>query len=469
MNPRVGIFLAAAALTLSAFAAPSARAGAGAGAGEEAGGDVDQFRKSVTMPATLWSDIAFHDGGDVAQYEATSRQSRDEVRRRLFGELNAALGGLAELGASSESMIEPMLNALLTFDLMHDLQRSRDMQKLNLSLGARFQASLDARYTENDLRDTDRKLQFSRGDDPSGIRAWAERVTQSGLDAADRQRLKEARDALKQVDYMAVGTFAGIGQDQFEVTLTMQNLRSGVSRTFAARGNLLTAVDDLATQVFEYFQNIEYPQWQQAGVQLDWLPMPANPERATAGKPNYGYSYQEAEEYCTSRGYRLPYLGELLAAEAGGRYRSGGIARLKPAVNYPVLDRRHHAGRYVVRLGENPADPEGALHSLSAFPVNGEFWCVKGEIAPKIRFQEELWRLHRQYQSGPGASKEVFSAIETLRYHFGEADARESFFNNQSTGDRFDRVVLLPSNEAALAVLRAAGVDISLPETPKSK
>lgn len=424
-----------------------------------------EFRKVGAAPATLWSDIPFHDGGDFAQYEATSRQSRDEVRRRLFSELNSALSDLAERGAAAESMIEPMMNALLTFDLMHALQRSRDVQRLNVSLGARFQASLDERFLANDLRTTDRRLQFSRGGDPAGIRAWGERVTQSGLEATERQRLKEARDALKQVDYMAVGTFANVGQGEFEVTLTMQNLRNGVSRTFAARGSLLQAVDQLAAQVFEFFQSVDYPEWTAAGARLEWLPMPANPERSARSTTNYGYSFQEAQEYCENRGYRLPYQRELLAAESGGRYRSGGIARLKPAVSYPVLDRRHYPGRHVVRVGDNPADPEGILHSVSAFPEKGEFWCVKGEVSPAIRFHERLWELHREYQSGDTDGKQVFSAIETLRYQFGDSNAIDSYFNNLATGNRFDRVVLLPSTEAALAVLRARGLEISPPES----
>lgn len=35
-----------------------------------------EFRKVGAAPATLWSDIPFHDGGDFAQCEATNPDSK---------------------------------------------------------------------------------------------------------------------------------------------------------------------------------------------------------------------------------------------------------------------------------------------------------------------------------------------------------------------------------------------------------
>lgn len=445
----VGVFAAIACVALVHAGGPSSSA--------------DGFLKAGSEPALLWHDVPFLEGADVAQYEATSRQSRDGIRQRLFGDLRLGLQQSGSEETPSAATVEALVNALLTFDLMHDLHQSADTRKLNVSLGAKFKASLDQRFIDNDIRPQIRRLQISAGSDSARLRDWADRVTKSGVGLFERPQLKETADVLRPIDYVAVGTFASLGAGEFEVTVTLQNLRTGNSRSFSAKGALLQAVDTVAGKVFDQFQGNHYPSWTAAGQSLDWLAMPANPSRDAPGAPNYGYSFQEAQEYCASRGYRLPFLRELLAAESGGAYQPGGIARLKPGVSYPVLDRRHSSSRYVVRLGENPADPEGALHSVAAFPGNGEFWCVRGEISPAIAFRENLWQLHREFQTGDADKKEVFAAIETLRFELGDADARESYFNNQSTGNRFDQVTLLPSPSRAVATLRAAGISLEIP------
>ena len=77
--------------------------------------------------------------------------------------------------------------------------------------------------------------------------------------------------------------------------------------------------------------------------------------------------------------------------------------------------------------------------------------------------------LHRTHESGDARSREIFAAVETIRYELGEADAAQSTFNDTVAGERFARVVRLPSIEAAVQVLRSHGIALQVPVDPSSR
>lgn len=71
--------------------------------------------------------------------------------------------------------------------------------------------------------------------------------------------------------------------------------------------------------------------------------------------------------------------------------------------------------------------------------------------------------LHRAHESGDARSREIFAAVETIRYHLGETDAAQSTFHDTSTGERYAKVNRLASIEAALDALRAQGIALQIP------
>ena len=418
----------------------------------------DGFITKGKQPLVMWNTVPFYAAADLAQYEATLATRRDRVRRENFRELSATLEALAASGTDVSAMSEPLANILLTFDMMRDLHRERDEKAIDISLENQFKAALDRLYVLHQLRPGERRLQFSAGSDPAAFRAFIE-----GREKDKPARLDQAVRVYQQIDFTAYGSFTSMGDNEFQLTLQIQNFKTGTSRSFSTRGTLTRAVEVLASRVFDYFQSNVYAAWDESRGALEWIAMPGNPARTDPGSPNYGYSYHEALDYCAERNARLPYARELRSADAVGAYRAGGISRLKPGVSYPVLDRRHVPDFYVLHLGDTATGTEGSLRTLATYPGRVEFWCVRGDPAPNIGLHESLWMLHRAHESGDARSREIFAAVETIRYEMGETDAAQSTFNDTTTGERFSRVSRLSSIAEAKTVLERYGITLMFP------
>lgn len=429
----------------------------------EAGDFVDNTRRTLSV----WHHVPFYAGGDIAQYEATMAQSRDRVRSGLFDELTRALSTMTQAGAKAELLIEPMSNILVMMDMMHDLHKARDLQRIDFSIESQFKAALDALYIGNDIRPAERRIQFSRGADTpflsSYISGKPSSPPNSGKPRRGEQGIRTALSLRDEIDYLAYGSFSNLGNNNFQLTLHLQNARTGAIRSLISRGPLVAATDLLAQSMFDFFQKNSYPPWEAPMQQLEWLAMPGNPLRNEPTSASFGYSFQEAMNYCADRGYRLPYSRELLSAETGGPYKTSGIGHLQSDINYPVLDRRHLHEQYMLRLGPERS-METQLYAVTAFTGKGRFWCVKGVPSRKIMTYELLWRLRRQHRSGDGTNKELFAAVESLRFELGDVDAGGSYYNNLSTGNMFEKITRFYTMDAAVKVLRLHGIVIDLPE-----
>jgi hypothetical protein len=329
--------------------------------------------------------VPFYAAADLAQYEAKLATWRDRVRNENFLQFSTTLETLAASGVDVSAMSEPLANILLSFDMMRDLHRARDEKSIGMSLENQFTAALDRLYVLHQLRPSERRLQFSVGSDPAAFRAFIE-----GRENSKPVRLDQAVRVYQQIDFTAYGSFTSVGGNDFQLTLHIQNFKTGTSRSFSTRGTLTRAVEMLASRVFDYFQSKVHPESDESRGALEWIAMPSNPARTDPGSPNYGYSYNEALDYCAEHDARLPYARELRSADAVGAYRIGGISRLKPGVSYPVLDRRHVPEYYVLHLGDTASNPEGSLRMLATYPGRVEFWCVRGDPAPGIVLQESL-------------------------------------------------------------------------------
>lgn len=424
----------------------------------------DNFRNETKKMATLWADIPFFPGGDLGQYQTTMSQDRDSVRKEFWNELMDQVNKLAEKGMAVEAMLEPMANILMMFDQVHDIHKAKDIVNIDFSLEHQFKGAFDQLFKQYDVRDQNRKIQISKGTKPdllqsyirgiSSKRPFGKPITQ------DELNVKYALELYNQIDYLAFGTFSSMGKGDFQLTFHLSGNKNGVTRNFISRGKLLVAVDDLAKQVFDYFQKNVYEDWNTPHTQLTWLPMPINAERQRQIDESNVYelySFTEAKSYCQARGYRLPYAKELLMAESGTGYKQGGIDNLIQHASYAVADKRSTNGKLWV-IPRNGGATGGPFMVDSSVPLKGVFWCVKGTPLPEISFNEKLWSLLRKFRNN---NLEAFTALETLRIEIGDFDAGNNL--TQFWNDKFVTIEPLESADEALAVLAKYGIFLQIP------
>ena len=424
----------------------------------------DNRFKTSKKPANLWHEIPFFPGGDIGQYTTTMSQNRDEVRKMFWQELMSEVQKLAESGAAVEAMLEPMANILLKFDQLHDIHKAKDVVNIDYSLEHQFKAKLDSYFSKFDVRDNQRKIQISKGTDSDLLSAYiremsAERPLGTRI-SKDELNIKKALELFEQIDYVSFGTFSSLGKGKFQLTFHMVGYRNGVTRNFIARGELVEALDDLAQQVFDFFQANIYEEWKAPYSSLVWLPMPINPERQKRIEEEHQYdlySFNEAKSYCQARGYRLPYAKEILMAETGTKYQEGGITSLMPYANWAVADRRQsNENHWLTPAISNSTN--GMINGEGSLPLKGVFWCVRGTPAKDVALIDKLWSLSRKFRY---KNLDAFRAVETIRFEIGDYGATAT--QMQYWNGTFVNITIFDDIDEALDILKRNGVVIDLP------
>lgn len=424
----------------------------------------DSRFKSEKKPANLWHQIPFFPGGDIGQYETTMSQDRDSVRKMFWNELMSEIQKLADKGVLVEKMLEPMANILMKFDQLHDIHKAKDIINIDFSIEHQFKSALDSLFTKFDVRDGQRKIQISRGTDANLLTAYIRGISKDlpfGVSIGKQEiDVKKALEMYDQIDYVSYGTFSSIGKGSFQLTYHLIGNKNGVSRNFIARGRLLDAVNQLAQQVFDFFQANIYAEWKAPYGQLVWLPMPINGERERRihETNNFDlYSFNEAKQYCQARGYRLPFAKEILMAESGTKYQEGGIAALYPYARWAVADRRQtNLNNWAIPA--NADSTSGIFMGDTSVPMKGVFWCVKGKPAADVALADKIWSLLRRFRNN---NLEAYRALQTLRFEMGDAGAQASELTVWNGS--FNTLKIYDSVDEALEVLKQNGISIEWP------
>jgi hypothetical protein len=428
---------------------------------EKSGKYGDNNFKTGKKTANLWYQIPFFAGGDIGQFETTMSQDRDSVRKMFWNDLMSEIQKLAKAGAVVEKMIEPMANILLKFDQVHDIHKAKDIINIDFSLENQFKAALDKLYQVNDIRDSQRKLQISQGTNGDLLAAYIRKIsveTPLGISISQQEiNVKKALEMYEQIDYISYGTFSSLGKGNFQLTFHIVGNKNGITRNFISRGKLVVAVDQLAREVFDFFQANVYEEWKSPYEKLTWLPMPKNEERQRQINETNDwnlYSFNEAKSYCQARGYRLPFAKELLMAESGTKYQAGGIQALYPYANWAVADRRE-SNENSWAIPANAGATNGIFMGDGSIPMRGVFWCVKGSPDKEIVLVDKIWSLKRKYRN---KNLEVYNALETLRFELADYGANSGeliFWNGE-----FIKTENYESVDEALLVLAKNGIMI---------
>lgn len=343
-----------------------------------------------TRTARVWPEIVFVRGADYAEFAYTMSQNRDQVRKMMLQEFGDLLIPLVSTNSDLNALAKTIIGAILTFDQMHAKHKDEAVQGLQTSFEHNLRAELDKLFSGNRLRDGQRRIEFVS---PASA---AYKQVKSGASGD-----QSAVVVLEGVDYLMHGSYTLLGGSNIQVTLTLEKLVGGNSRSFSTAGSINGVIPELARQLFDFFQANEYGDWVDPQPTLTWLPSPPGQPEATA---------TVGKMYCRSQGARLPYTRELILASQGGQYRQGGIAPLADNAVYLVADKQRYDEQYYFFTGSSGDATGGPVRSSAGYGViHARYWCVRGQSSEEVNFYEGLYRELRR-----ASDPQVKQAIECL-------------------------------------------------------
>ena len=335
----------------------------------------------------IWPQIVFTQGADFSNFDYTISQTRDSVRKQFWSELNGTLLNPMLLSNQDASALAPILaEILLTFDQVHKKHVNDAYEGVSQSLESLLKASFDQQLANFGIRE--QKVRFSAGPNLSQAIAAA---AQAGKTIS----LEAALEAMTDIDYILYGNVSIASPGYVNITLTLQDYRSGDTRTFTHSGEIQSAITALGQQLFSFFYSNTYEEWINPQPNLKWLPSPP-------GKHYYDAGF--AISFCNSQGARLPYSLELMLAGSLSQYQDGGI-NLAPNETYIVADKKKVNDQYYFHTDQygatgGPVRPDGGM---------SRFWCVKGEPIDNVRYIEGLYKIFRH-------SKDSLEILKAVRY-----------------------------------------------------
>lgn len=378
--------------------------------------------------AYIWPEIVFARGADYAEFAYTMSQNRDQVRKMMLQEFGELLLPMAYANADVNELAKTILGAILTFDGMHAAHKDEAVQGLGVSFENGLRAELDRLFMSNMLSDSRRRVEFL------SKHAYAyEGVKKNASDPA------LPIGAMKSVGFLIHGSYTLLGGNMIQVTVTLEKLTGGTSRSFIASEPISRIMPVLAKQLFDFFQANEYQEWVNPQQHLQWLPSSVTQPQATA---------TEGKLYCRGQGARFPYARELLLASQGGNYLPGGIPPLKYGI-YLVADKQRHDEQHYFFTDSSWDATGGPVRTSAGYgTIRASYWCVKGTPSEEVRFYESLYRLRRE-----STDAQVTRALECLLLKLDDFGGSDYFCGGA-----------YPSAEKVVDFLSRKGYVIELPQ-----
>ncbi|MBI4425914.1 MAG: hypothetical protein HY554_19445 [Elusimicrobia bacterium] len=373
------------------------------------------FRK-LDGTLILWPVIPFVQAGDFQRFVSELGRSRDQARRELARDFGELLIPLAGSNADLDRVARALSRAIVTFDRLARERQDQAHDRIPLSFENLFRAEFDRLYLQSGLGHGPRRAAF-----------------------AQAQASAPAKELLE-VDLVLYGSYT-VGQaGSVAATLTVENVKTGATRSFAAAAPVAKAMASLAYQVFDFLQSFEYADWVNPQPNLAWETPDAHAARGTS---------TQASIFCKAVGGRLPYTQELVLGAQAGRRPGGNGVRLDEGEVYVVADRKRQDVPHYYHAGNQSAGATGGpVRPGTAFGrAIGNIWCVKGgPPAFEIRAVESLYRLIRANPGSPARP-----ALEYLLHQLDDFGAWPEY------------AASYPSRDAALADLRRLGYFVALP------
>ncbi len=255
----------------------------------------------AAKPIQIWPTIPFVRGKDLCQYQENYAKTKNQQSQEMLQNVVA----LIREGAK-EAVAFGIVQAM---DEMENANRAQSNAGMGMDvlLEGSFKANLDAYY--RDLQPGQRKIAFFN---PMPL-------TQLVRGLRDQKRQGYLDDKLVRDLYgIFWGTYSFAQDCNGQVLVTMHlEAKDGATRSFQAQGLPQSVMQNVAGQVFDYFQKTKFPSRVIVGNRnLELLGAPSMPVAHTAGPA-------AAERACSNMSARLPTVAELEYLAALGDYNGG--------------------------------------------------------------------------------------------------------------------------------------------------
>ena len=267
---------------------------------------------------TIWHQFYFDKGLDYNQFSELG-STRSQFRRTFVEEIAA----LQELGAKP---IDAAV-VLLALDGHYLETLDRAERGIEASFAAEFRSALVAQY--------------ERVNKPQRL------VVTDGAYFANQSASTQALQAPTDVDIVASGTWSNIDGNTVRVSIDFVSIGTGHLTSFTAQGTVPEVAEDIAFQLFDYFEKNRFPQPENPLSNLEIRPaLPGHQNRM-------GVPYDVAVRTCEPR-VPPPYLRDGRDLR-DGRVPTGGIHR-SPVV-LPCRRRRGPSGSRPENWNTSTAQP----------------------------------------------------------------------------------------------------------------
>lgn len=362
----------------------------------------------------IYANIPFIRGGNFHEFAAELSLTRAQARAQLLNEFGSLLFPLAMSTPDITGLAMVLGRIIKDFDILVRKHADAAHDRIPESLSHIVMAEYDELFEIHRISPHMHSGRFYAGS-------------------------KNPNEMIKQMRFIAYGSYTVISGGQVKATLTLEEVFNGKTKSFTASGRLNDAAKILAQKLFDFFQSNRYPEWINPNPDLEWIapPAPDRPMLATT-----------ARRYCQGQQARVPFAEELIQADLGGNYRQGGVRLIKNRF-YVVADRGRSVDQYYYNtFAYANTQTGGPVHTDAGHGrIQAHIWCVKGMPGKNIRLVQSIYRLIRKYN---GQSK-VTAALEFLLVHLQDYSMRD-----WAAGDFL-------SVDAAVAELNHHGIQVEVP------
>jgi len=308
-----------------------------------------------------------------------------------------------------KSISGKVLDAVLTFHDLHNSDLQEAHKLLAGSLSVDFSSHLMQLFKKHNIPLTRRKFIFTHG-------KLLDFVSNNGVKNIPTSYLK------MDVDYVLIGEYIVVNKKDLRLAINLIELKTGVTvggfNVDASPANLAAK---LAQNIFDYFQKNQSPPFENPASGLTWILEPV----AEAFRKKV--TRNQAQSYCASQKYRLPFAEEIMQLSGGGNYSPGGFELIHENSScYFVADNRDMdaapyakgAYHYFTGLDEHLLN-NGEIQIDSELPEKQKcyFVCVKGEVASNIESINKLYEIHRsKWINGIRVDDNIRSLVKYLLF-----------------------------------------------------